>query len=495
MRTLLRVCLLLPLLLCSVSFMTYPAAAQPTDFQDDRDLPDGWKGALIASLVDAVNQNDSAAVAHFMESYVTEDFRTMVPIERHVQVFRSTYRQTGGIDFYSVRSYTPPREQTVVIVRDRIYGGWYSLVLNFEEDEERIAGINFTPARTPSVHGGEPLKEVEFVEEARLAVERGCELDAFSGAVLIARGDDVLFENACGEASKRFGVPNNVDTKFNLGSMNKMFTAVAIIRLVEEGRLDLNDTIDRYVDESWLPQEITERVTIHHLLTHTSGLGSYFTNTFMEASRALYRELDDYRPLVAGDSLAFEPGSDFRYSNTGMFMLGVVIEAVTDQSYFDFIRKNIYEPAGMLHSDSYSMDEPVPNLAMGYIPAPESEFGWRNNLFEHVIKGGPAGGGFSTVRDLHRFARALSNGTFVAEESLATMWTDHSGAGYGYGFGISNGPAGKVVGHSGGFPGLNGNLDIFPESEHVIIVLSNYDRAASPLAEHIKGLMARVATL
>jgi CubicO group peptidase (beta-lactamase class C family) len=198
---------------------------------------------------------------------------------------------------------------------------------------------------------------------------------------------------------------------------------------------------------------------------------------------------------VAGDSLAFEPGSEFRYSNTGMFMLGVVIEAVTDQSYFDYIRKNIYEPAGMLHSDSYSMDEPVPNLAMGYIPAPESEFGWLNNLFEHVIKGGPAGGGFSTVRDLHRFARALLNKTFVAEESLATMWTDHSGARYGYGFGISNGPAGKVVGHSGGFPGLNGNLDIFPESEHVIVVLSNYDRAASPLAEHIRGLMARVATL
>jgi CubicO group peptidase (beta-lactamase class C family) len=89
---------------------------------------------------------------------------------------------------------------------------------------------------------------------------------------------------------------------------------------------------------------------------------------------------------------------------------GVVIEAVTCQSYFDYIPKHIYEPAGMLDSDSYSMDEPVPNLAMGHIPAPESEFGWRNNLFEHVIKGGPAGDAFSTVRDLHRFAQALLDG-------------------------------------------------------------------------------------
>ena len=483
----------MPLLLC-VSIMTYTAAAQPSDYKDDQNLPQGWKGELITMLIDAFNQDDAGAVEHLMNSYVTEGFRTMAPLERHVQVFRSTYRQTGGIDFYSVRTYTTPRDETVVIVRDRIYGGWYSLILNFNEDEERIGGISFTPARPPSGQSAGPLAEAEFVEEARRTVERGCERDAFSGAVLIARGEEILFERACGEASKRFGVLNNVDTKFNLGSMNKMFTAIAIMQLVEEGRLGLHDTIERYIDESWLPREITERVTIHHLLTHTSGLGSYFNSTFMEASRALYRELDDYKPLVAGDSLAFEPGSEFRYSNTGMFMLGVVIEAVTDQSYFDYIRKNIYEPAGMLHSDSYSMDEPVPNLAMGYIPAPESEFGWRNNLFEHVIKGGPAGGGFSTVRDLHRFAQALLNGTFVTEESLETMWTDHFDARYGYGFGISNGPGGKIVGHSGGFPGLNGNLDIFPESEHVIVVLSNYDQAASPLAEHIRGLMVRVAT-
>jgi CubicO group peptidase (beta-lactamase class C family) len=163
--------------------------------------------------------------------------------------------------------------------------------------------------------------------------------------------------------------------------MNKMFTATAIMQLAEEGRLALDEPISRYVDESWLPRSITDRVTIHHLLTHTSGLGSYFNEAFMRSSRTLYREVDDYRPLVQGETLAFEPGTEFRYSNTGMLLLGAVIEAVTGTSYFDHVRSRIYGPAGMMDSDSYSMDEPVPNLAIGYIPAPDSEYGWRNNLF------------------------------------------------------------------------------------------------------------------
>ncbi len=311
----------------------------------------------------------------------------------------------------------------------------------------------------------------------------------------MASGDDVLIEAACGEASKRFGVPNRVDTKFNLGSMNKMFTAVAVMRLVEEERLRLEDPISEYVDETWLPRQITDRVTIHHLITHTSGLGSYFNETFMNGSRALYRELDDYKPLVQGDSLAFDPGERFRYSNTGMLLLGVVIESVTGESYFDVVRNQVYEPAGMDDTDSYSMDEPVPNLAIGYIRESETELGWRNNLFEHVMKGGPAGGGFSTVGDLHRFARALVEGELVSPSSLELMWTAHSETSYGYGFGISDGPAGKVVGHSGGFPGLNGNLDVFVDAGYVVAVLANHDRAASPLADYVRKLIERLEVL
>jgi len=138
------------------------------------------------------------------------------------------------------------------------------------------------------------------------------------------------------------------------------------------------------------------------------------------------------------------------------------------------------------------MDYPVENLAMGYSPAPESPYRWRSNVFQHVIKGGPAGGGFSTVGDLHRFARALQKSGLVSKESLERMWTDQSGAGYGYGFGVETGPNGKVVGHGGGFEGISGKLDIYVDKGYIVSVLSNYSEGAISLSNRVGQLLARV---
>jgi CubicO group peptidase (beta-lactamase class C family) len=351
--------------------------------------------------------------------------------------------------------------------------------------------LSLTDARVPTNVSEPSVSQSDLVSQTVELVDRVCQRDIFSGTALVAQNDEVLYSHACGEASKRFHVANNIDTKFNLGSMNKMFTATAINQLVERGVLQYDQTIDAYVDESWLPQDVTSKITIHHLLTHTSGLGSYFNDTFWNGSRQLYRDVDDFKPLVRGEQLAFEPGARFRYSNTGMLLLGVVIESATGESYFDYIRENIYEPAGMTNSDSYEMDMPVENLAIGYVPDRDGEYGWENNLYKHVIKGGPAGGGFSTVTDMHLFARALLTGKLVSPETLELMWTDHSD-GYGYGFSVAEGAAGKVVGHGGGFSGLNANLDIFVGSGYVVVVMSNYDGAASPVARQINNLIGKM---
>jgi len=303
-------------------------------------------------------------------------------------------------------------------------------------------------ARTPSNVKENPLTEKDFLEEIKKIVHRLSESEVFSGTLLVAKDSNVIFSYAAGEASKRYHVPINIDTKFNLGSMNKMFTSLTIMNLVEKGKLALEDTIDKFVDETWLPKDITAKITIHNLLTHTSGLGSYFNALYARSSRQLFRKLDDYKPLIKTEKLAFEPGKRYQYSNTGMFLLGVVIENVTGEDYLDTIRKVIYEPAGMKDTDCYEMDYPVENLAIGYSPDKGSEWGWQNNYYKHVIKGGPAGGGFSTVGDLHRFALALLSGKYVSETSLKKMWTDHYNAGYGYGFGIQESLNGKVVGHS-----------------------------------------------
>ena len=465
-------------------------------YTDSPVLPEGAKGERIKALIDAINSGDGDKIREFLEKNCTERFRNFVPIEGHIEVFQGFLQETGGIDFFGTRTYEPERKgQTAVIIRDRNFDGWRALILRFTEAPEYlIGGAGFTTASPPAGLKEPLLTEGQFIAEARAFMDKLVAKGMFSGTLLIAKGEKVLLTMAAGEASKAFHVPNNIDTKFNLGSMNKMFTSTAVVRLAEKGKISLDDPIGKYVDETWLPKDVTDKITVRHLLTHSSGLGSYFNEIYQRSSRTLFRELDDYKPLIKDDRPAFEPGQRFQYSNTGMFMLGVIIEKATGENYFEHIRKTIYEPAGMINSDCYEMDFPVENLAIGYSPDPKSPYGWQNNLYKHVIKGGPAGGGFSTVKDLHKFALALLGGKYVSTGSLEGMWTDHLGANYGYGFRVADGAAGKVVGHGGGFSGINSNLDIYLDSGYIVAVMSNIDRGASPVAAKMLELLGRVKT-
>ncbi len=474
----------------------FPQQPAAPAFKDTTALPEGATGARIKAFIETINSASPGRVRHFLNNECSKEFREMVPIDEHIATLLGFNRDTGGIDFYSVRSYAPERRgETVVIVKDRIMGSWRGISFKFgPAPENPVAGLGMSPARTPAGISEPPLTEKEAIDEIRSLMVRLKSKDWYSGTVLIAKGANVLLTDFAGEASKSYHVPNNLDTKFNLGSMNKMFTSIAIARLVEAGRLSFDDSIAKFIDESWLPKAVTEKITVRHLITHTSGLGSYFNDMYDKSSRANFRKLDDYRPLIKDDKPAFTPGEKFRYSNTGMFLLGVIIEKVSGEDYFDHIRKVIYKPAGMVNSDSYEMDYPVENLAIGYSPDWVSPYKWQNNLYKHVLKGGPAGGGFSTVTDLHRFSLALLSGKLASKPMLDRMWTDYKGESYGYGFGVAQGPMGKVVGHGGGFPGINSQLDIYVDSGYIVAAMSNYDNGASPLAGKIGKILARVKT-
>src|SRR6185295_5246399 len=248
--------------------------------------------------------------------------------------------------------------------------------------------------------------------------------DVFSGTVLLAKDGKVLYSGAWGLASKDFNVPNKLDTKFNLGSMNKMFTSTTIAQLVEQGKLSYDDPLSKFLPNFPNP-DAAKKIKIKHLLTHTSGLGSYFNDEFDKSSRARFRTVDDMMQLAKGDSLAFEPGTRWSYSNTGMLVLGKVIEVVTKQDYFDYVREHLSKPAGMVNTDAYQLDEVNKNLAVGY----QREFSddgtkrFKNNIFMHVIRGGPAGGGYSTAEDLVRFAEALTSGKLVSKQTFELMTT------------------------------------------------------------------------
>ena len=321
------------------------------------------------------------------------------------------------------------------------------------------------------------MSEGEAVAALSARAEELARTDEFSGAVLVARNGEVLLEDAWGLADRQGGTPNTTDTKFRIGSMNKMFTAVATLQLVEAGKLALDDPIGTHLPD-YPNQDLASQVTVRHLLTHTGGTGDIFGPEF-EQNRLALREHRDYVDLFGSRRAMFEPGSRFEYSNYGFVLLGALIEAVSGESYYDYVRNNVFQPAGMTSTDSLPETDNVPDRAIGYVRAGD---GWEPNTDTLPWRGTAAGGGYSTVGDLLRFAQALSSGNLISTATLAEATRPHQ-QGYGYGFAIGQDPV-TNYGHSGGAPGMNGDLRIYPELGYVVIGLSNLDPpAASVLAD------------
>jgi CubicO group peptidase (beta-lactamase class C family) len=214
-------------------------------------------------------------------------------------------------------------------------------------------------------------------------------------------------------------------------------------------------------------------------------MGDIFTPEY-DANIAKLNEPKDYIALYGKRPPEFEPGTKWDYSNYGMVVAGAIVERVSGMSYYDYIRKNIYQPAGMIGSDSYWKNKPTPNLAKGYA----SEDGpLHENLAWLPMRGSPAGGGYSTCEDLLRFATALTGHKLLDADHTNLVTTGKPGTPderYGYGFGISNEGGVRSFGHGGGAPGINSDLKIFPASGYVVVVMGNYDPpAASRLSDFI----------
>jgi CubicO group peptidase (beta-lactamase class C family) len=300
--------------------------------------------------------------------------------------------------------------------------------------------------------------------------------DLFSGVVLLAQGDQLVLHEARGLASVEYGISNRIDTRFNLGSINKIFTRVAVGQLVEKGQLALDDTIIKYLP-AYPNREAAQKVTVRHLLDMTSGIGDFFGEKFQETPKGRMRTLEDYLPLFASAPLLFAPGSDRRYSNGGYVVLGLIIAKASGQSYFDYVREHIYLPGGMEATSHLEADVPLTNVASGYTRNWDEENHEReprrSNVYTRPARGSSAGGGYSTALDLFRFARALQTGKLLGP--LAKEWF--------------SGPQA----YAGGAPGINAELDLETVPGWTVVVLSNYDPpAANKVAQKINVLLKRL---
>ncbi|HEU0098715.1 MAG TPA: serine hydrolase domain-containing protein [Allosphingosinicella sp.] len=296
----------------------------------------------------------------------------------------------------------------------------------------------------------------------------------FSGAVLLAQNGRVLFQKAYGLADRERRKPNRLDTQFRFGSMGKMFTAIAIMQLVEKGRIDLDSPIGRYLP-GYPNQDVATKVTVANLLSHTGGTGDIFGPEFQRRKASL-RSAKDYVDLYGGRAPEFAPGSRQAYSNYGFMLLGRIVEQVSGLPYDDYLQRNIFKPVGMASTGNRPESEVLPRRAVGYMGS-----GARLRSADDTlpVNGTPAGGGYSTVGDFNRFIGGLTAHRLLRAETLRKLIeggvTMADGKFAGFDFGGTMGDAGRFIGHGGGAPGMSGSLQHFLDSGMTLIVLANRD--------------------
>ena len=296
----------------------------------------------------------------------------------------------------------------------------------------------------------------------------------FNGSILVAEKGKIIYEHGFGMANMEWSIPNQPDTKFRIGSVTKQFTATLILQLVDEGKIKLDGKITDYLPD--YRKDTGEKVTIHQLLNHTSGIPSYTDRPdFMaQVSRNPYGIADFVKKFASGD-LQFEPGSKFSYNNSGYSLLGAIIEKVTGKSYETVLAERIFKPLGMTNSGYDNYAPLIKHRASGYQKTPD---GFVNAAYLDMSIPYAAGSIYSTAADLFKWDQALFEGNILSAESKKLMFTPGLGN-YGYGIRITEEPLGKsdqkirIIGHGGGINGFNSLLMRAIDKKQTVIILDN----------------------
>jgi D-alanyl-D-alanine carboxypeptidase len=304
-----------------------------------------------------------------------------------------------------------------------------------------------------------PIPQTELIQRLTTSLDSFAKAGQFSGVAVLARNGAPVFQRAYGMADRERHVANNSETAFNLGSINKIFTQIAILQLRAAGKLDLDSTLATYWPD-YPNKDAARKITIRQLMRHTSGIGGNIFDPPAGGKRNDICTLKDYLPLFVNQPLAFEPGTRNAYSNAGYVVLGLVIERLSGDDYYTYVREHIFKPAGMTRTESFFVDSLPRNTAIGYTRGDEdapTTTPLHPNRQELPGRGSSAGGGYSTAQDLLRFLQALR------ENRIPN--------GVPAGLGIAGGSGGMNAVVEGGLPG-----------GYDLIVLANLD---PPAAERV----------
>jgi len=447
-----------------------------------KEFPATSFGKLVQEWIKIVDSGSEAEIRSFVENNFSTTALRSQSVTETVFIMRKLQKQSGGLEILSV---TPPAGPygLTMSVKSKL-GENYARIAVGEDSREpnKIGGFGIWKENPPNkilkINWQEkPLAENEMIEEIKRQVAKRAGEGNFSGVVLIAKDDKILLHVAHGLAERSFNVPNDRNTKFNLASVGKMFTATAIAQLVKQGKIAYDDKLIKHLPD--FPQKsAAEKITIHQLLTHTAGMGTLFDSPGYERLRR-YRSSWDEVSAFADETLFFEPGTKWRYSNAGYVTLGAVIERVSGMNYIDYVRENIFKPLGMNDTDSYAHDEVVPNMSVLYVQSPDDPLGIEPYVADYILagyRGNGEGGGYSTSLDLLKFARSYRTGKLLGKEMqeiIAAPKTDEDGKGNNFwGYGVKQATVnGEIVrGHSGGG---RTHLQMLWNSGYTVIVQTN----------------------
>lgn len=404
-------------------------------------------------------------------------------------------RTNGGLRLESISKSQP--DAVSAVVEGPKLGIWYDLTLT-ADGRGKLAGVQMMP--TGLLAGVQMLPTAPFentlprdlsdtsvrqnVADILLRLNRA---GLFSGIVMVARGDRILVSAAAGYANRDRKSPITGDSQFQLGSMGKMFTAVAVGQLVDQHKLSFGDTVGKFFPD-YPNQTVRDKVTVGMLLSHTAGLGDFLSKRTPEMVKNGVRRAAEFMPLYDRDEPLFAPGTSWAYSNAGLALAGAIVEKVSGEDYPDYLVKHVFAAAGMRSSNPNNIPHRSDRLVTPYtrLTMNGSIADWHEA--PHDI-GSPAGGAISSGNDLVRFANALRTGKLLSKRTFEEMTENYAGnyAGahgikYGYGFNIQDTYDCSIVGHTGGFAGVSTRLSIFLKSAYTVVVLANQDPPAETYA-------------
>jgi CubicO group peptidase (beta-lactamase class C family) len=412
----------------------------------------------------AFNSGDEQKLKDFMLENLTADALQQRPVEPRLEFHRQV---RSNYQTFQIKKIVSNNETEIKLFAQGKNGGWIQYTFLFEKNAPgKMLGWRIEQSDAPETAEKPTIPVPTTKSELLAATEKYLNEQAadgnFSGVVLIAKDDKPIFSKAYGLASRESKTPNNSETKFNLGSINKIFTRIAIGQLVRQGKISFDDKLSKYLPD-YPNKDAAEKVTIRHLVTMKSGIGDFFGDKFMTMPKDKLRKNSDFIPLFSDKPLAFEPGTNEQYSNGGYILLGAIIEKASGKSYYEYVRENIFKPAGMTNTDAFETDKMPANTADGYTRRnPKNEL--LNNVDTRPFRGSAAGGGYSNAEDLMKFSLALKSGKLTIPDDDGNPRKDGG------------------LGIAGGANGINALLLINPQTSYTIIVLSNYD---PPSAEKI----------